>query len=504
MTATSTRVVGTTLGSVVGRVEANGIMTFLGIPYAAPTGGVNRFLPPTERAPWAGVFDASEVAPICPQQRPWIYGGERTHSEDCLRVNVWTQSAEGSRPVMIWWHGGAFRHGSGELISGQPIDPSELARRDVVVLTVNHRIGVLGFLQLGEEFGPRYASSGNVGMLDLAASLRWVRDNIAAFGGDPDNVTVMGSSGGGAKIVHAMAMPAFDGLFHRAIVMSGHDLAKRNPRVAALDASRSVLRQAGISDGDIESLCALPAHTLVDALASATARYEPDPRWGPERWIKYDILSPHVDGNSLPDYPLDAIGRGSSADVDLIVALDQWSHWTLDRRPPRQGVDPALYGHMSVGDLATSLRPLLQDETDDVIGRYRKALPGASPSTLLALIVTDRDWWIPALRLAEAKARGGGAKARVLFNSLASGGSPGVQDLVFGSGGFAGPFARAVVGQAQGALLRFAATGDPNGPDVPTWEPYSPERRSVLRLDYHVEAVVDLFRDQRLIWEGAL
>ena len=181
--------------------------------------------------------------------------------------------------------------------------------------------------------------------------------------------------------------------------------------------------------------------------------------------------------------------------IDVIVSVDEWTHWTPTRRPPDR-FDSSLYGRMEEHDLTAALRPLLGGETDTVVSRYQEALPGASPSSLLALIVTDRDWWIPALRLAEAKFRGGGKPAYVLFNS--SGAS--AHQFVFGKGG-ARAFPKALLGQMQGAFVSFAQDGEPTTPNIPQWLPYTPDARNVMVSDYNLEVVNDPFQARRLAWD---
>src|SRR5690349_4095236 len=224
-------VVATTAGSVRG-YERNGVHIFKGIPYAAATGGANRFLPPAKVTPWTGVRSSMHYGPVSPQpaRAGWKNDEESfmflwddgIPGEDCLRVNVWTSAtdASGKRPVMVWLHGGGFVAGSGQEL--RAYDGENLARRsEVVVVSLNHRLGALGFLDLSHASDARFAKSGNVGMLDIVAALEWVRENIAAFGGDPGCVTIFGQSGGGGKVATLMAMPAARGLFHRAIVESG-------------------------------------------------------------------------------------------------------------------------------------------------------------------------------------------------------------------------------------------------------------------------------------------
>src|ERR1700722_2028706 len=214
----------TTSGLVTGLVD-DGVEVFKGIPYGAPTGLSSRFRPPALPEPWSGERPCRTVGFACPQPELALAGlavatEREPSSEDCLVVNVFTPAADGSRrPVMVWFHGGAWTMGSG----GSPgYDGRRLARRgDVVVVTVNHRLGYLGFLHLAELGGEAYADSGNAGTLDMIASLRWVHDNIAAFGGDPGNVTIFGESGGGLNVYSLLVSPKAKGLFHRAIVESG-------------------------------------------------------------------------------------------------------------------------------------------------------------------------------------------------------------------------------------------------------------------------------------------
>src|SRR5262252_8593414 len=253
----------------------NRLVVFKGIPYGAPTGGANRFMPPQKPEPWSGIRDTTGIGPRCPQPpTPGLMPEEAIDldngpmSEDCLYLNVWTDRVDAAtrRPVMVWLHGGGFTVGSGGSVR---YDGSNLARkREVVVVTINHRLNVFGFLDLAGIGGARYADAVNVGMLDIVAALEWVRDNIARFGGDPANVTVFGESGGGGKVSTLMAMPAARGLFHRAIAQSGTALRQIAPEASATTA-RSLLAKLDIAADKLEGLQTLPYERILAALAEA-------------------------------------------------------------------------------------------------------------------------------------------------------------------------------------------------------------------------------------------
>ena len=273
ITTPASGVVETSAGKVRGYVR-NGIFTFKGIPYAGTTAGEARFLPPAPVTPWTQVRASMSYGPVCPQpvrggwasdRLAFLFDWDDGHpGEDCLRLNVWTPAADdrSKRPVMVWLHGGGYEAGSSQELPSY--DGENLSRRgDVVVVSINHRLNVFGYLNMAAVGGEKYARSVNVGMLDIVASLQWVRDNISRFGGDPANVTVFGQSGGGAKVSTLMAMPSAQGLFHKAIVQSGSQLrlASADASAAQADAVWKELQAQGIG---MEQLTQVPAARLVE------------------------------------------------------------------------------------------------------------------------------------------------------------------------------------------------------------------------------------------------
>src|SRR5688572_4031809 len=380
-----TKAVATRSGRLRGKVK-DGVNSFLGVPYGAPTGGARRFLAPQREAEWTGVRDAFEYGPYAPQSgrargakqiefwaplRPASTKGE---SEDCLYLNVWTRGLGdgGKRPVMVWLHGGGYDQGSG----GSPGYAGEdLARdHDVVGVSVNHRWNVLGYLYLGGILGGEFAEAANPGQQDLVAALQWVRDNIEAFGGDPSRVMIYGQSGGAGKVVNLMGMPSARGLFHTAAVQSGGTRGG-DPSEATATAER-LLAGFGLSKTNARDLQKVPLGQLMKVAAGVkneatvpAAAQGLEFRWGPA-----------IDGAVLP---ADPNGSPLSKDVPTIVGATRTERTIYE-------IDGAAWGKLTEAQLLANVTELVGAErAPAVIASYRKEKPDASPYAIDCYIGTD-------------------------------------------------------------------------------------------------------------------
>jgi para-nitrobenzyl esterase len=509
----------TASGEVRGKQTSHGVLRFTGIPYAAPPTGARRFRPPEPPVEWSGVRDARAFAANAPQNPSAIDAltGSRAHesSEDCLFLNVWTPALDdGARPVMVWIHGGGFATGSG----GVPwYHGDRLAGRgDVVVVTLNYRLGVFGFLHLGELLGADFAGSGNLGLLDQIAALRWVRDNIAGFGGDPNRVTIFGESAGGMSVACLLAAPAAEGLFHRAIAQSGaahHVSTTERAHGVALD----LLAGLGVSSDQPEALLDAGVEDLLrsqDALAQArtTAALR---RAVPPLEAGSLPFQPVVDGVVLPQRPLDAIAAGSAAETPLITGTTR-EEWRLFHAASGASMDEAR--------LAAAAGWLFgADRGHDVIAAYRATDPDASASDVYVALASDWVFRIPALRLAEVHARAARAPSTFVYEfdyaSRAFGGLLGACHIVdvpfvldnLDRGGvdlFLGGLddaAHRLAAATSGAWLAFARTGDPSHEGLPPWTPYDPDHRTTMILAAGGCEIVENPRSaERALWDGVI
>jgi len=458
-----------------GRVRGlrqDGLCVFKGIRYGADTRPA-RFQAPRPPAPWMDVRDALAFGPACPQTRI-----DEPTSEDCLFLNVWTPGLDGARrPVMVYLHGGAYASGSG----AHPLtDGARLAASgDVVVVTVNHRLNAFGYAYLA-RLSPRFPDSGNAGMLDIVLALRWVRDNIAAFGGDPDRVMLFGQSGGGAKIATLMGMPAAQGLFHRAATMSGQQVTASGPLHATARA-RAWLAALKVPETAPERLLELPAEALVEGLSAADPVLDGLVYFGPvldETWLTRHPFWP--DANPL------------SAHIPMILGntLDETRAFVRGPDDPRFSLTWEQLPEALAKGLVVDILP------EHVIAEYRRLFPAYGPSDIyFAATTAGRSWrgqvieaemrdavpaptWVYQLNY-RSPVDGGRWGA---FHSLDIG-------LVFGtleardSRTGTGPEARAVSAAMQRAFVDFARHGDPNGATGGMWPPYRLPERATLIFD---------------------
>jgi para-nitrobenzyl esterase len=490
-------IVVTTYGRIRG-AEVDGIRVFKGVRYGADT-APRRFMPALPPKPWTGVIDALAYGPASPQSKI----AENT-SEDCLFLNVWTPAAldrkgDGKkRPVMVYVHGGAHANGSG---SDPLYDGVNLARRgDVVVVTVNHRLNVFGYGYLADLGGPDLADSGNVGNMDLVMALEWVRDNIAAFGGDPGNVTAFGQSGGGGKVVTLMAMPSARGLMHKVATMSGQHVTAMGPIHATIRA-KAFMAKLGLSPDQVDALRKMPASQLVAALKM------PDPLERKGSIIFWSVM----DGGVLPRHPFYPDAPRESAHIPMIIGN------THDETRAFLGGDPKNFT-ITWEDLPERLAPelVLDVAPRRVIARYRELYPDYTPSEVFFAATTAGRSWPGHLIQAEQRARIGAPAwmyqldfgSPIDGNKLRAFHSFDIA-LVFGnldkpgSKTGTGPAARKVSDQMSEAFLAFARTGDPNCAAIPAWSKYTLPQRSTLVINETSAMVDDPRKEERELFSVA-
>jgi para-nitrobenzyl esterase len=486
----------TTAGPIRGEL-IDGIHTFKGIPYGGPTGGRGRWRPPVPPTTWTEVREATSFGPSCPQPagRPAGWAAEAFESEDCLVLNVWSAGLDGDhRPVMVWFHGGEFAIGSG---SWAVYDGANLARRgDAVVITVNHRLGALGYLHLGELLGGDYATSGNVGMLDLVASLEWVRDNIVRFGGDPGNVTIFGESGGGAKVSTLLAMPSAAGLFHRAVIQSGPNLRVQTVERATESATK-LLAELGLSVEGSADLRDLPAEKIVAAQIAVS------PGGGAGMGF-----APVLDGVVVTDHPGNALRLGTAPDVPLLIGC------TRDEATLFLAGDPAFADPTRLDQAALERRLDrygLGEDRDRVLAAYQAARPDDSLLDLYIAIVSDQMMRIPSIKMAELAQTGGRSPVFMYLFEWAAGPLrsahgfelPFVFDNVGGDVLEASPGRLALAAEMSESWLAFARHGDPAHDGLPDWPAYDLDERATMIFDRHgSHLVADPRGADRLAWDG--
>ena len=492
--------------------QLRGIYYFLGMPYGADTSGANRFMPPQKPKSWTDVYPALWWGNSAPQNMEKRYDNKfasfRDHwnygdvSEDCLRINVLTPGMNDGkkRPVLFWIHGGGFT--SGNAVEQDGYNGENFARfGDAVFCSINHRLGPLGYCNLAGVGGERFAASGNAGMLDIVAALEWVRDNIANFGGDPGNVTIMGQSGGGAKVCILTAMPSAKGLFHKAVVLSGASLKSGN-KTYSENLGAAVVKEAGLGPDDLAKLQAMP---WKDFYAIATrAQQAMAKSAGPGAGMARGF-SPVVDGKILPQDPYYPVAAPSAANVPMIISSVQneqsysWSDSALESITLEQVVEKV--------KARAGFGAGFGDRAPEVVESYVKAFPGRKPVEIWSLVSSNRenvvaladvkskqpagvyvDWftWQPPLFDKRIRAFHCVDISFWFYNT---------DVMLTHTGGGAAP--RALSKKMAGALLQFMKTGDPNGGGLPEWPRYSADQGQTMIFDNICEAKNDPDREAR-------
>ncbi len=507
--------------TIYGRVRGmrnNGVCIFKGIPYSGSPAGINRFKPAPKLKPWTGIHDATcyGAQSIQPADPAWPKEWKPAiSSEDCLYLNVWTpRVGKGSkRPVMFYSHGGGFATGNG----GADVAPQDafhdgaaLARDyDVVVVTHNHRLGLMGYLYLGELLGDEYAASGAAGMMDIAAALEWVRDNIEEFGGDPGNVMIWGESGGGAKTTTLTALPRAKGLFHKASIESGATLRLRS-RESAVETTLAVLNALGLKESQARNLLTLPAERLCAVQQELPRRASPTT--SVSRALAEGLgFSPVVDGHHVPSHPYDPAAPAMSAGIPMIVGTNKDETLFMFRSMPE------LFS-MDEAGLRRRLQEAYRDNSDRILAVYRRSRPGASPTDLYVAITTAQWMGMNAITMAERKAalRAGPVFMYIFAYESDTPVAPGISYRMKAAHASEIPFKfnhpesnasdsrqaelRQATRNMSKAWATFAHTENPSHADIPNWPAYTLDRRATMILDAQCRVVDDPYREERLLW----
>ncbi len=471
-------------GTVIDKVNA-----FKGISYGGSTAGERRFMPPAKPEPWTGVKDTVEWGPEAPQgphtEIPEVAATipKQSISEDCLHLNVWTNSLSGRRPVMVWLHGGGFTSGSG---SYTMYDGANMARKhDVVTVTVNHRLNSFGFLYLADLGGEKYAHSGNVGMMDIVAALEWVRDNISNFGGDPKNVTIFGQSGGAGKVSTLLAMPPAKGLFHRAIVQSGANL-RGVPRADATKSAETLMTKLGVKTPD--ELQKVPMDQLVAATLGTQGLR----------------LAPVIDGRTLPAGPFDPTAPAIAAEIPLLIGNTEFEVTFFPFANFKPLDDSAL-----VANVKQTLHSSDAD-AQKLIDAYKKGRPGASNLDISQIIASD-NFTAGVNTEAERKA----AQKAPVYRYYFTWKSPVRDGQLKSFHTLEIPFvlenvdeAKSMTGTGEdrypleekmsGAWAAFARSGNPNHKGLANWPAFKTDQRATMIFDKECKVVNDPHREERL------
>lgn len=498
-------IVETTYGRVDGTCE-NGVHVFYGIPYAAAPVGPLRFQPPQPHVPWVYTRRTDVPGPVAPQLPDVFYeeyGGQicGRGSEDCLNLNIWTPAIDSKRrPVMFWIHGGSFLLGSG---SEPDYNGAKLARDgDVVVVTINYRLGALGFLYLANLGEPGFEKSSNNGHRDQIAALKWVRDNIANFGGDPETITVFGESAGAVSTQNLMVSPHSRGLMKRAIPMSGPAIAASRGGATAI--AKRFLELAGVKSA--AELQELPLEKILRAQADHLIEHS-------ETMLGDSLFFPTVDGDLLPEHPLELLRRGAAANIDMLIGVMH---------------DEARYWLLYYPEVTTLSDAQLEDWADETFGEYAALIlqiyrgqgTGHTPAQIMAAIVGHIcfDWAVGHSAIAQSRFQPNTYLYRFdVQTDIADGyyGAPHAGELPFCFGsvdaGMGEWYAktdpallRAINTAFSKSLIAFARNGNPNNNNIPLWEPFEPRSGAALLFDRQSRSATHAFHDTWKLWDETI
>ncbi len=500
----------TKYGKVQGFI-LRGIYNYRGIPYGANTGGENRFMPPKEPAAWDNVYPAVWWGNSAPQNMDNRYGNAYSSfvdhwnyddvSEDCLKLNIWTPAlADGkTRPVMVWLHGGGYTNGNG--IEQDGYDGENLSRKgDIVFVSINHRLGPIGFSDLSGIGGEKYANSANVGALDMVAALKWVNENIANFGGDPGNVTIMGQSGGGAKVCVLMAMLEAKGLFHKAVPLSGSTTQAMDQEYSR-KVGQYILKEAGLKPSELDKLQQMPwkEYLVIANMASRKCAEETGVigfRGG---------FGPVADGVNIPAGKFFADSLGLSSEIPMLIS-STFHEWSMSRTMPeleditREKAIESLKERAGFGGG-------LGDKAEAAYDAYAKAFPDTKPIELMTMISSSRKGLIEtanakAFQTAPVYVAWFGWEPPLFNNRMRAFHCLDISfwyyntDLMLThSGGGLRP--KQLSEKMSDALLNFMRTGDPNGSALPPWPAYTVENGETMILKDTCEVKNDPDREAR-------
>ncbi len=492
-------IIETKTGKIKGH-EQDGIKMFKGIPYAEPPIGELRLSYPEPKTPWNGVLDASEYGPIAPQPLPileQLFPLPPQSEEECLNLNIWTPECDDSkRPVMFWIHGGSHITGSGRLLNGRNISH----KGNIVLVTINYRLGPLGYLYIP-------GAPANIGELDKITALKWVKENIESFGGDPDNITIFGESAGATSVCALMAMPKAKGLFNRAISQSGGlfpglEVSERKTTY------EMILNELELGNGDIDEFRRLPVDKIINGLINTQIK-------APLQMVD---LRPYIDDETLPQHPIKAIKEGFAKDIELIVGtnLEEWRLW--------RAFEPN-FEKININAMKTRIKMIMslsgdeEIDVEDLINVYTKSREEINMSMnihdIYDAFMTDAIMRIPSIKFAEAQSEHQKNTYMYMFNwkNPFEGGRYGAMhgfEIAFVFGYFwedffwffpkKTPETESLSDKMMKAWVSFAKSGVPNHENIPEWPPYNIENRSTIIFDDITEIWDDPLKKEREMW----